>query len=358
MRIDREPTADEVSQQVNDSIAAADQQRAEELDRLRIMSEAKAGSMEREAARLSTKLGSDHPRVLTLTGAIEANRGFARALVIEVQRARTEVPKADEKGWSLHGYVRDQNLKGVAGLTVAIYDEKAVWVERLGYACTNEGGYFRLAATDIRDLDRSVFVRVLNSGTLVYADKSELKPELGRVDYREMMLSGEVKVCTPPIESSAPPTKPPDTPPTKPPDTPPTKPPDAPPTKPPDAQPTKPPDVPPAGDPGASPDAWIVRGRVTDKSGKGLEGLTVSVFDKDLIFDERLGDTRTGARGDFNVAYIVKDFRDLIERKPDIYLKVMNEKGNTIYSSKDSVRYEAGAVEVFEIKIAAGKSKR
>jgi hypothetical protein len=331
MRLNREITAAEVTQQLDQSIAGADTQRADGLDQLKTMREARAGGMEREAARLSAKLGPDDPRVLELTSAIETNRELVSHLTVEVERARTIVP-SDEKSWILHGYVRDPNLKGVGGLTVAPYDEKAVWVERLGFACTNETGYFRLAATDLAGLDRAVFVRVLDKQNLLYADKSELKPSLGRVDYREITLSEGVQVCTPPGKTSAPPIVLPIIPPIVPPIVP-----------------------PPSPEPGPPPDAWVVRGRVTDEHGKGLEGLTVSVFDEDLIFDDRLGETKTDAGGNFRVTYHAEDFRDVVERKPDIYLKVLDQKGKTLHSSQSAVRYEAGRMEVFEIKIAVGK---
>lgn len=68
----------------------------------------------------------------------------------------------------------------------------------------------------------------------------------------------------------------------------------------------------------------MVRGRVADKNGQGLAGLTVSVYDKDPLFDDRLGTATTGAQGDFRISYRTEDFQDLIEANPDLYLKVMD----------------------------------
>src|ERR1700704_890706 len=178
MRLDRDVPASEVAQQVDQSIAGADTHRADELDHLRILREARAGGMEREAARLTTKLGPDHPRVAALTNALETNREVVSDLTVEVERARTIVT-GDENSWILLGFVRDQNAKGVGGLTVALYDEKTVWLKQLGYACTDEKGHFRLNATDVAGLKGSVFLRVLNNETFLYADANELKPELG-----------------------------------------------------------------------------------------------------------------------------------------------------------------------------------
>jgi hypothetical protein len=338
MRLNKELTADEVAAEIDKTLAAADTNRADELDQLRVMREARTGGMEREAARLSERLGSDDPRVVALTNSIETNRALVGELTLEAERARTTVPGVDQKSWILHGYVRDRNLKGVPGVTVALYDRKAVWVQRLGYACTDAKGYFTLRASDIAGIDQPVFVHVLRNRSVIYADQTELKPQLGQVVAREIVLSHEGAVCAPPTDSYAPPSGPP--------------------IKPPDEPPSKGPATPPSPDLVAAADTWIVRGRVTDESGKGLQGLTVSVYDKDLIFHDRLGETTTDANGNFSVIYHTEDFRDVVERKPDIFLKVLNQKGSTLYSSKESVRYEAGRVEVFEIKIAADKLKQ
>ena len=69
------------------------------------------------------------------------------------------------------------------------------------------------------------------------------------------------------------------------------------------------------------------QGRVAEKNGQGLEGLLVSLYDKDLLFDDRLGETLTDASGDFTLVYRTEDFRDLFESKPDIFLKVSDKDG-------------------------------
>jgi hypothetical protein len=311
MKLNREVTAAEVAQQLEQSIARADTQRAEELDRLKTMREAQAGGMEREAARLTAKLGSDHPRVMALTRAIEINRGFVREIVIEAERARTDIPTVDEKSWVLHGYVRDQDLKGVAGLTVAVYDEKGSWIERLGFACTNEKGYFRLTATDFAAVDHSVFIRVLNNGVLLYADKSELKPELGKMDYREITLSGDVHVCTPPLGSSAPPVNPPI----------------------------------------KSP--WTVRGQVSDGKSFFFAGLKVSIADKAGKFADKLGTRTTDEKGKYEFVLPSEPFAALIDPPVDLFLHVLDANGRPI-STSPALHFEPGKTQNVNVTITPG----
>jgi hypothetical protein len=111
------------------------------------------------------------------------------------------------------------------------------------------------------------------------------------------------------------------------------------------------PDAPSVGGPGTKSGGWAVRGRVTDEAGKGLGGLTVSLYDKDLLFDDRLGQTETDADGNYSFNYHTEDFRDLVERKPDIYLKVIDREGRTLYTSKRKIKYEAGRVEIVNAQV-------
>jgi hypothetical protein len=215
-----------IAQTLEQSIDGADPARATGLQDLHRVRAAKIQGMEREQARLSQKLGPRDPRVLALNQRIELNRGFVRDLAIEIDHTRTEAPVADENTWIVHGFVRDKELTGIPNLTVAIYDEKGTWIQALGFACTNERGYFKLsfssakageetssftttAATTvsatIAAATRSpeVFIHVLDkSGTHICIDKRPLTPQLGNVDYREIILGNGT--CRPPEDATAP----------------------------------------------------------------------------------------------------------------------------------------------------------
>lgn len=101
-----------------------------------------------------------------------------------------------------------------------------------------------------------------------------------------------------------------------------------------------------------SPDAWTARGRVVGETGKGRGGLVVSLYDKDLIFDDVLGTTVTDHEGNFRITYRTEAFGDLFEQKPDLYLKATDGTGKTLYTSEQSVRSQAGREEVFNITLS------
>lgn len=299
MKLKKELSADEVAVEIDKAVAGADTHRADQLDQLKVMREARTGGMEREAARLSAKLGSDHPRVAALTGAIETNRELVGQLTVEVERARTPTPIVDPKSWILHGYVRDKSLKGVAGVTVALYDEKGVWVQRLGYACTDAKGYFTLSATDISGIDRPVFVRVLRNGTVIYADKIEMTPELGRVDAREIVLTDDGRVCPPPVEPVPPPPKPEPAPP------------------------------------------WTVRGTVSDGKSVFFAGLKVVMADKAGKAIAALGTRITDEKGKYEFIHQPGPFADLINPPVDLFVQVL-DANQKVLSTSPVLHFEPG----------------
>ena len=64
-----------------------------------------------------------------------------------------------------------------------------------------------------------------------------------------------------------------------------------------------------------------------------------------------LGTTTTDENGSFKIIYQEKDFKNLFEGKPDLYLKVKDQEGNIIYTSKNEVRCGANKEEFFNVNI-------
>ena len=81
-----------------------------------------------------------------------------------------------------------------------------------------------------------------------------------------------------------------------------------------------------------------------------LPGLVVRAFDRDLLFDDRLGFTTTDAAGHFEIRYPSDRFRDLWESRPDLYLRVFDSGGSRmLHETKDAIRWGASADEEYRI---------
>jgi hypothetical protein len=88
------------------------------------------------------------------------------------------------------------------------------------------------------------------------------------------------------------------------------------------------------------------------ESGLGVPALFVKAYDKDLLFDDLLGTAITNADGSFEIVSEASDFRDFFERRPDIYLRVFfDDRTTAIWSSEQSVRWNAGRYEDFDVRI-------
>jgi hypothetical protein len=330
MSKDKQIPLNDVSREIDNRIAGADVLRGSELERLQVVRQAKQTGMQREQTRLANKLGADHPRVAALSSRIEINNRLVQDLVTETDRSKTAIPTVDKGAWVLYGFVRDKDRKGAPNLMIALFDLTGARLDKLGHACTDANGHFQIETRDAKSFDgRPAYIRVLNNqGAVLYADKAPLNPALGGVEYREITLSGDESVCVPPPEPPPPPPR------------------------------TDPGSGPTTRDLGSPASAWIVRGRVTDENGQGLAGLIVSVYDRDLVFDDRLGETTTDENGSFRFVYHAEDFRDIIEERPDIFVRVLNQERKTIYTSQDAARCEAGRVEEFAIVIKSKKGTR
>lgn len=95
---------------------------------------------------------------------------------------------------------------------------------------------------------------------------------------------------------------------------------------------------------------------VEEESGQPLAGLRVRAYDKDLVFDDDLGEATTDEAGRFEIDYMEAQYRDLNETQPDLYLRVYNADGSVLlHSTEKKVRRSAQVTERYEIRIPREK---
>jgi hypothetical protein len=100
-------------------------------------------------------------------------------------------------------------------------------------------------------------------------------------------------------------------------------------------------------------ETWRVHGTVVEEdTDRPLAGLIVRAFDRDLVFDDKLGFTTTDASGHFEIRYTSDRFRDLWEARPDLYLRVFSADGtHLVHETVDAVRWGAGTDERYRIVV-------
>lgn len=85
---------------------------------------------------------------------------------------------------------------------------------------------------------------------------------------------------------------------------------------------------------------------------RALEGLVVKGFDKDLLFDDPLGEVRTDAEGRFELEFTDEAFRSPVDENPDLYLLLFDAAGEReLLSTKDRIRWSAGAEEHYDLVV-------
>jgi hypothetical protein len=97
---------------------------------------------------------------------------------------------------------------------------------------------------------------------------------------------------------------------------------------------------------------------VEEESGRPLAGLQVRAFDKDLIFDDKLGKTVTDAAGAFRIDYSSLDFSLIegLETAPELYVRVFDATGKKLlFTSEKAIRHDPQVEEHYDIKIPKAK---
>jgi hypothetical protein len=100
--------------------------------------------LQNEAQRLEGKLGSEHPRTQRLKAGLQANAAVARAVALERDLMRIEIPEAGEQAALVHGLVVDQDDLGIDRLAVCLVDQSDAPVRNAPEAMTDASGYFAI----------------------------------------------------------------------------------------------------------------------------------------------------------------------------------------------------------------------
>ena len=105
------------------------------------------------------------------------------------------------------------------------------------------------------------------------------------------------------------------------------------------------------------PNEFIITGTVREKeSGEGLEGLIVRSYDKDLLYDDLMGESITDCDGSFRIVSQFKDFRDFFDNKPDIYFKIFMQPSHPaapveIYNTLNAIVWNAANLQYIIVEI-------
>jgi hypothetical protein len=105
----------------------------------------------------------------------------------------------------------------------------------------------------------------------------------------------------------------------------------------------------------ADQDSFRVFGTIQEQeTGRPLAGLIVRAFDRDLLFDDKLGFATTDDDGHFEIRFSREAFRDVGESLPDLYLRIYDPSGSReIHRTTDAIRWNASPVERYRLRIPA-----
>jgi hypothetical protein len=98
---------------------------------------------------------------------------------------------------------------------------------------------------------------------------------------------------------------------------------------------------------------FLVHGTIREEeSGAPLPNLLVRAFDRDLLFDDALGETTTDRNGDFHLHFTRRAFRDVREKWPDIYLRVYDRRdGREVLHTRHAIRWNVRTAQRYDLTI-------
>ena len=95
-----------------------------------------------------------------------------------------------------------------------------------------------------------------------------------------------------------------------------------------------------------------ITGQIREReSGLAVLGLIVRAYDKDLLHDDLLGSAITDENGRFEICYSERDFRELFDARPDLYLAVYLHPCRFLLDTQEAIHWAASSHEHFDLSI-------
>jgi hypothetical protein len=168
----------------------------------------------REEKRLIQKYGKDDPRVKEMSLRVEAS-AVAKADLFSRYKDAMTPPATVKEGWTVDGFVRGPDGRGIGGLTVAAYDREGNKHKELGQATTDDQGHFAIKVEKFpAEPPKQVFMRASKGTRVLPSNDVVLTPKAGVSERIEIIIGEREK--DPKDGGDKPPDKPTDKPTDKP----------------------------------------------------------------------------------------------------------------------------------------------
>lgn len=188
---------DDIRNPVDELLRRASEIGAPLLARFAELQEKRATRLAAAEARLKTHLGEDHPQVVALRR-VGAAAGELKRTTGTMAERLARWPKLRPHEWVVFGQVLDAEGNPAAGLRVRVYDKDRKYDDLLGDTTTDEYGDFA-AIYHERDFAEAgeelaeLYVMVDDEkGNLLYSSHDHVRPNAGRAEYFEIVLSEEM----------------------------------------------------------------------------------------------------------------------------------------------------------------------
>jgi hypothetical protein len=312
------PGNEQITQRLDSSVTGLDAQRIESLKRTQLLQNNKDHALKREQARLQKKYGAEHPRVAKIKNRLEYNQSALLEVQKEVELSQIRIPDFDSSTWMVHGRVLNNKLSGLPRLTLSPYDAEGKVEKRLGYACTDERGYFAIryqfeeGKKPPFNEKTPFFLTVSGSeGKICHQEEEPLNVVIGQVDYRQIIVD-ETK-CTPPPGWNE------------------------------DNE-----DEEDDNDNGQSGE-WAVTGTVTYDDGKPGTSLRVDIISKQT--EESLINADTGRTGAFQFKLSTEELPDIFKQKTAFFITVTDRQGKMLHVTRKPLHAKVGGEEKLKIEL-------